>query len=226
MSEDDWARVDGYLASTLRASDAGLDAAKERSTAAGLPAIDVSEVQGKLLMLLCQIAGARSVLEIGTLGGYSATWLARGVQDGGHVLTLELDPHHGQVARTNLDAAGVSDRVDIVVGPAIDTLPTLVDSPHAPFDLVFIDADKPGYPDYLEWALTLSRPGTVIVADNVVRGGRVADDTDEQDATVAVRKTLALLGDDPRIDATAIQTVGTKGWDGFALGVVTSATAS
>jgi len=226
MSEADWARVDGYLASTLGAADAGLDAAKERSVAAGLPAIDISEVQGKFLMLLCQIAGGRSVLEIGTLGGYSATWLARGVQDGGHVLTLELDPHHAQVARGNLDAAGVSDRVDIIVGPAIDTLATLVDSPHAPFDLVFIDADKPGYPDYLEWALKLSRPGTVIVADNVVRGGRVADDTDDQDANVAIRRSLRLLGDDPRIDATAIQTVGTKGWDGFALGVVTSATAS
>ena len=226
MSEADWARVDGYLASTLGASDAGLAAAKDRSAAAGLPAIDVSEVQGKFLMLLCQIAGARSVLEIGTLGGYSATWLARGVQDGGHVLTLELDPHHAEVARANLDAAGVSDRVDVLVGPAIDTLPTLVGSPHAPFDLVFVDADKPGYPQYLEWALKLSRPGTVIVADNVVRGGRVADDTDDQDATIAVRESLGLLGEDPRVDATAIQTVGTKGWDGFALGVVTSPKAS
>lgn len=220
MSEQQWVEVDDHLAAMLVGDDDSLRRGRAASDAAGLPAIDVSMVLGKLLMLLCRSNGARSVLEIGTLGGFSATWLARGVGDTGRVVTLELEPHHAAVARTNLDRAGVGDRVDIRVGPAAESLAALADEGAGPFDLVFIDADKEGYPDYLDWTLRLSRPGTVIVADNVVRGGRIlAPDTDDV-ASRSIGEFLARLAQDPRLDATAVQTVGTKGWDGFALAVV------
>jgi predicted O-methyltransferase YrrM len=212
-----FARVDAYLASALLASDPALDAALAANATAGLPAIDVSPVQGKLLMLLCRLAGARRVLEVGTLGGYSTIWLARGVGTEGSVVTLEISPHHAAVAVDNLVRAGVGDRVEVVVGPAVESLARLT----GPFDVVFLDADKPGNPAYLQEALRLSRPGTLIIGDNVVRAGRVLDADSDDPNVVGTRTFLELLGADSRLDATALQMVGSKGWDGFALAVVT-----
>lgn len=216
-----WEAVDNYLTDTLVGSDDVLGEVLSRNAEAGLPPHDVSPALGKFLMLLCRMTNARSVLEIGTLGGYSTIWLARGLPHDGRVVSLEADPHHASVATANVSRAGLDDRVEVVVGPALDTLPSLVGSSAAPFDLVFIDADKPNNPQYLEWALRLTRPGSVIVGDNVVREGEVADGSSEDERVRGVRRFLELLRDDPRIDATAVQTVGVKGWDGFALGVVT-----
>lgn len=226
MTEDEstrrsWARVDDYLVATLVGGDEAMDAAREAGRAAGLPPIEVAPNQGKLLALLCTLTGARRVLELGTLAGYSALWFARAVGPEGHVTTLELDPAHAAVARENLARAGVGHRVEVVVGPAADSLRALVAAGTEPFDLVFVDADKPSNPHYVETALALSRPGTVIVVDNVVRGGAVADPDDDSPAAVGSREVLALLGSHPRLEATALQTVGSKGWDGFALAVVT-----
>lgn len=226
MTEDEstrrsWARVDDYLVATLVGEDEAMDAAREAGRAAGLPPIEVAPNQGKLLALLCTLTGARRVLELGTLAGYSALWFARAVGPEGHVTTLELDPAHAAVARENLARAGVGHRVEVVVGPAADSLRALVAAGTEPFDLVFVDADKPNNPHYVETALALSRPGTVIVVDNVVRGGAVADPDDDSPAVVGSREVLALLGSHPRLEATALQTVGSKGWDGFALAVVT-----
>lgn len=187
---------------------------------AGLPAIDVSEAQGKFLSLLARSAGARRVLEIGTLGGFSTLWLARGVGPEGWVTTLEYEPRHAEVARANLDRAGVGERVEIRVGAAIDSLPVLADEGPEPYDLVFIDADKVNNSNYVRWALRLSRPGATVVVDNVVRGGGLADDTAADPAVRASRELVELLAAEPRLDATVIQTVGAKGWDGFALAVV------
>lgn len=220
-SDGAWDAVDNYLTDTLVGSDDVLGEVLSRNAEAGLPPHDVSPAQGKFLMLLCRMANARSVLEIGTLGGYSTIWLARGLPDDGQVVSLEANAHHASVATANVSWAGLRDRVDIVVGPALETLPSLVGSSAAPFDLVFIDADKPNNPQYLEWALRLTRPGSVIVGDNVVREGAVADGSSEDERVRGVRRFLELLRDDPRIDATALQTVGMKGWDGFSLGVVT-----
>ncbi len=195
------------------------------SDAAGLPAIQVAANQGKLLSLLVRVSGARRVLEVGTLGGYSTIWMARGLPADGALVTLELEERNAAVARANVDRAGLGDRVDIRVGPAADTLTSMVLEGTEPFDFVFLDADKRGYPVYLERALELSHPGTVIVADNVVRGGAVVEvDTTDQDA-IGVQRFLADAGADPRLDGTAVQTVGTKGHDGFALLVVTDTTA-
>ena len=217
MGNDLWNAIDDHLTTTLLPDDPALDAALADSDAGGLPAIQVAANQGKLLSLLVRIAGARRVLEIGTLGGYSTIWLARGLPTDGRVVTLELDEHHAEVARTNVDRAGVGTIIEIEVGPAADTLTAMVDAGTEPFDFVFIDADKGGYPVYLERSLELSHPGTVIVGDNVVRGGAVID-TDTSDANaIGARRFLELAGSDPRIDATAVQTVGTKGHDGFAL---------
>ncbi|TQF67001.1 O-methyltransferase [Rhodococcus spelaei] len=217
--QPDAAAVDDYLVGRLVGPDPALDAALAANHAAGLPHIDVAPNQGKLLALLARMCGARRVLEIGTLGGYSTIWLARAVGEWGAVVTLEFSPRHAEVARANLDNAGVGARVEVLVGPALDTLPALVDG--GPFDLVFIDADKENNPAYVRWALRLARPGTVVVVDNVVRGGAVADPETTNAQARANREMLDLIAAEPRLDATALQTVGSKGWDGFAIALVT-----
>ena len=216
---DDWAANDSYLAELLVGDDPALTATLEANAAAGLPPIDVAPVQGKLLHLLARIRGARRILEIGTLGGYSTIWLARAVGDDGRVVTLEYEPRHAEVARANLDRAGVGERVDVRVGAALDLLPSLTDE--APFDLVFVDADKENNPHYVRWALRLGRPGTVIVVDNVIRGGSVTNADLDDERVRGAREVLELMRAEPRLDATALQTVGAKGWDGFALAVMT-----
>ncbi|HEX7321706.1 MAG TPA: O-methyltransferase [Mycobacterium sp.] len=207
--------VDVFLDELLVGEDPALTAAIEASDAAGLPAIAVSAQQGKFLNLVVKATRAKRVLELGTLGGYSTIWLARAVGPDGSVVTLEYEPKHAEVARANLDRAGVGDRVHVIVGAALDTLPTLRGEP---FDLVFIDADKENNAAYVEWAVRLARPGSVIVVDNVIRDGRVLAPDDG--AAEGTRRSLDLLGEHPRLDAAAIQTVGVKGWDGFALAVV------
>ena len=215
-----WAAVDEYLIGLFVGRDEALTSALQANAAAGLPGIDVAPNQGKLLMLIARLSGARSVLELGTLGGYSTIWLARGLPEDGRVVTLEAVPEHAEVARANVDRAGVGGRVDIRVGAALDTLPKLESEQAGPFDLVFIDADKENYPHYLEWALKLTRPGSVIIGDNVVRKGHVVDDGSDDENVRATRSFLELASTDPRLDATAVQTVGSKGWDGFLLAVV------
>ncbi len=222
MSQDRWTAVDSYISDLLVRPDQALDAALEGSDAARLPAIQVAANQGKLLHLLARLQGARSILEIGTLGGYSAIWLARALPADGRLTTLELDPRHAEVARANIARAGLAERVDIRVGPASETLARLASQGAGPFDLVFIDADKEGYPDYLGWALRLTRPGSLIVADNVVRDGAVIDPASDDPRVQAVRRFLEVLAAEPRLDATVIQTVGSKGYDGLAFALVTS----
>jgi predicted O-methyltransferase YrrM len=212
MSEAAWSAMDDYIGEVLLGPDTALERALAESRAAGLPDIAVSPAQGKMLMLLAQMQGARRILEIGTLGGYSAIWLARALPTDGELVTLEYEPRHAEVARRNLAAAGFAGRAKVSVGAAIDLLPTL----RGPFDFVFVDADKASYPAYLEWSVKLSRPGGVIVLDNMVRAGRVLDPMGEPNAEGA-RRTYAAIAADPRLDATAIQTVGAKGWDGFCL---------
>jgi len=211
-----WAAVDSYFTERLSSEDDALRAALSNNAANGLPRIDVSAPQGKMLALFARMVGARRILEIGTLGGYSSIWMARALPDGGTLATIEFDPHHAAVARDNIARAGLSDRVTVHVGAALEVLPTLA----GPFDLIFIDADKPNNPHYLRWALRLSRPGSVIVGDNVVRGGAVADAASSDPNVLGARAMIDLMADEPRLDATAIQTVGEKGWDGFALAVV------
>ncbi|MBO1333111.1 O-methyltransferase [Streptomyces sp. VRA16 Mangrove soil] len=208
--------VDAYLGSLLAPADDALAAALADSDAAGLPGINVSAVNGKLLHLIARVQGARSVLEIGTLGGYSTIWLARALPADGSLITLEYSPKHAEVARANLSRAGLDKTVEVRVGAALDSLPRLVDEGRD-FDLVFIDADKKNNPNYLEWALRLTHPGSVIVVDNVVRGGRVADPENTDEDVIGTRAALQLLADHPKLDATALQTVGSKGYDGFAL---------
>ncbi|RVD22967.1 O-methyltransferase [Mesorhizobium sp. M4B.F.Ca.ET.017.02.2.1] len=220
MSKKTWTAVDDYIVSSLFAADPVLDAVLAANRDQGLPAIDVSAAQGKLLSLLVRIRGARRVLEIGTLGGYSTIWMARGLPVDGKVVTLELDPHHARVARSNFERAGVSDRIDLRIGPALQSLAALSGENAGPFDLVFIDADKPNNPNYLDWAMKLSRPGTVIVCDNVIRDGAVVDE-DGGDANVeGARAAFSFIGGERRLDGTAIQTVGAKGYDGFAIAIV------
>ena len=220
MASERWTAVDRYLTELLVPSDPALDATLQANTAAGLPPHDVSPTQGKLLHLLARLQRARTILEIGTLGGYSTIWLARALPPGGRLTTLEADRRHAEVARANLARAGVADVVDLRVGPALESLPQLVTG--APFDLIFIDADKPSNPDYLAWALRLSRRGSLIVADNVVRDGAVVDERSTDPSVRGVRDMLALMGAEPRLVATAIQTVGAKGYDGFAIALVTA----
>lgn len=215
-----WAEVDDYLVETVIGADPDLAAALGANAAAELPPIDVSPPQGKFLNLLARIVGAVRVLEIGTLGGYSTIWLARAVGESGRVVTLEYEPKHAAVARENLDRAGVGSQVDIRIGAALDTLPGVEADGMGPFDLVFIDADKVNNSNYVRWALRMSRPGTVIVVDNVVRGGAVSNPDLDDEAVRASREVLGLLAAEPRVDATALQTVGSKGWDGFALALV------
>ena len=210
-----WTRVDSYFGDLLAPSDESLDAALKANRKAGLPAIDVSRLQGKFLDILVRICGARRILEIGTLGGYSTIWFARALPEGGRIVTLEFDPRHAEVARANLQNAGVLDRVDLRVGRALDSLPVLAASGEAPFDLIFIDADKQSNAEYLEWALKLSRPGTVIVTDNVVRDGKVADAKSIDPDIVGTRRFAETLAAEPRLSATVLQTVGKKGYDGF-----------
>lgn len=218
MTTADWADVDRYLVETLVGDE---DSGTLRANAeAGLPAIDVSPPQGKFLYLLGKSVRARRVLEIGTLGGYSTTWLARAVGKSGRVVTLEFEPLHAEVARENLDRAGVGDRVEIRVGAALDSLPELEAERPEPFDLVFIDADKVNNANYVRWALRLTRPGSVIVVDNVVRNGGIADAESPDAAVRASREAIEFIAAEPRLDGTVVQTVGGKGWDGFAYAVV------
>lgn len=214
-----WDAVDAYLADTLVGHDSALEQAVADQTAADMPAIEVAPLNGKLLHLLATAIGARRVLEVGTLGGYSTIWLARALPDGGRVVTIEAEPAHADVARTSIDRAGVGERVEILVGRGVDVLPTLEGTD--PFDLVFIDADKESNTLYLDWAARLARPGAVVIVDNVVRSGRVADPAASDSQVEGVRAGLGMLADDPRFEATALQTLDAKGWDGIALAVIT-----
>jgi predicted O-methyltransferase YrrM len=223
MTQEQWTSVDAYISGLLVPSDPALDAALASSTAAGLPAINVAPNQGKLLHLLARIHGARSILEVGTLGGYSTIWLARALPPGGKVVTLESDPKHAEVARANLARADLGGMVDVRVGRALDTLPQIAREGLGPFDLFFIDADKANIPNYFKWALDLSRPGSVIIVDNVVRGGAVLDGASTDPNVQGVRRFNELVAAERRVSATAIQTVGSKGYDGFAIALVTSA---
>jgi predicted O-methyltransferase YrrM len=221
---DAWRRVDTYLTDLLVGHDADLEQTVAAQAAAGLPAIEVAPVNGKFLHLLARIAGARRVLEIGTLGGYSTTWMARGIPADGTVVTIEAEPANAAVARANLDRAGVGSKVEILVGRAADVLPTLDGG--EPFDLVFIDADKESNTIYLDWAARLGRPGTVVVVDNIGRGGEVANPASTASHVIGTQRGLEMLARDPRFDATALQTLDLKGWDGVALALVTDATAA
>jgi predicted O-methyltransferase YrrM len=220
MPDTPWTAVDRYISECLVGADPALDAALAASTAAGLPAINVTPNQGKFLHLLARIQGARSILEIGTLGGYSTIWLARALPAGGRVVTLESDAKHAGIARSNFEGAGLAGMVDLRVGRALDTLPRLAEEGLGPFDFVFIDADKAGIPEYFEWALRLSRPGSVILVDNVVRNGAVIDASSEDPSVRGVRRFNEILSGDRRVSATTLQTVGSKGYDGFTLAVV------
>ncbi|MFH8250510.1 O-methyltransferase [Microbacterium sp. B2969] len=215
---DAWQRLDAYFAQTLVGHDPALDAAVADQNDAGLPPIEVAPVNGKLLHLLARMSHARRVLEIGTLGAYSTIWLARGIPDDGRVVTIEAEPRNARIARANLDRAGVGDKVEILLGRAADVLPTLEGGES--FDLVFIDADKESNTIYLDWAARLGHPGTVVVVDNVGRGGRVADPAAMEPQVIGTQRGLELLGRDPRFDATAIQTLDAKGWDGVAIALV------
>jgi predicted O-methyltransferase YrrM len=212
-----WDDVDDYFTTQLSPQDDVLDAALRDSEAAGLPSIAITAPQGKLLQLLAQIQGARNILELGTLGGYSTIWLARALPADGRLVSLEYDPRHAEVATRNLARAGLEKVVEVRVGPALESLPKLADENPAPFDLVFIDADKANNPHYVEWALKLTREGSLIIVDNVVRGGRVADAGSTAPDVRGTRTAIELIGGHPRLSGTAIQTVGGKGYDGFAL---------
>jgi predicted O-methyltransferase YrrM len=220
MSHEIWTAVDDYLTDTIVRPDSALAAALEASNEAGLPAIQVSAPQGKLLHLLARLTGARAILEVGTLGGYSTIWLGRALAPGGRLITLELEPKHADVARSNLARAGLADKVEVRVGPAIDSLAELDAAGAGPFDLFFIDADKPSNPDYFAWAVEHSRPGSLIVVDNVIRDGKVVDDRSNDPSVEGVRELNRLISTDERVSATAIQTVGVKGYDGFVAAVV------
>lgn len=220
MSDPRWIAVDDYIVGHLLGDDPVQAATLAANAAAGLPGIDVSATQGKMLHLFARMAGAKRILEVGTLGGYSTIWLARALPDGGKLVTLELDPHHADVARANVARAGFADRVDIRVGAAIETLGAMIAAGEPPFDLVFIDADKPGNVAYLNAALALSRPGTTIVVDNVVREGGILDSSGEDDGIEGSRRLFEAVAAEPRLAATAVQTVGAKKWDGFLLAVV------
>jgi predicted O-methyltransferase YrrM len=220
MNQERWTAVDRYISEKVVAPDAALEAALKANAAAELPSIDVAPNQGKLLHLFVKMMGAKRVLEIGTLGGYSTIWMARALPEGGRLVTLELNPKHAEVARGNLERAGMAERVDIRVGAAIESLAKLWEENAVAFDLIFIDADKQSIPEYLEWAMRLARPGTVILTDNVIRDGAVVDAESADTAVQGVRRMFDLLAAEPRLTATAIQTVGSKGYDGFAMAIV------
>lgn len=222
MSNTSYTAVDAYIDDLFGPADPVLVATQERAAGAGLPDISVSAAQGRLLHVLALACGARSILEIGTLGGYSTIWLASALPADGRMVTLEYDQRHADVARANLARAGLADRVEVRVGPALDTLPRLALERHGPFDLTFIDADKENNPQYFRWALQLSGKGSLIIVDNVVRGGKVADPYSDDPDVVGTRKLIDALAAEPRVSATAIQTVGSKSYDGFAIALVVS----
>ncbi|HEX3510540.1 MAG TPA: O-methyltransferase [Solirubrobacteraceae bacterium] len=225
MSYSLWQEVDEYVEEQLIGPDAALDDALRASIAAGLPPIAVSPAQGKMLGLLARIHGARRILEIGTLGGYSTIWLGRALPAGGHLVTLELEPHYAAVAAENVERAGLADLVEVIVGPALASLDELIERGAEPFDLVFIDADKAATPDYFERSLRLVVPGAVVVSDNVVRGGALADAASDEPGALGMRRFHELLAEARTagtVEATTIQTVGVKGHDGFTLAVVAS----
>jgi predicted O-methyltransferase YrrM len=217
---DIWTKVDSFFTHALISADQALDEAMAANREADLPAIDVTPLQGKFLELMIRATGARRVLEIGTLGGYSTIWLARAAGPGGQVVTLELDSHHAEIAQRNLDNAGVADRVELRIGPASESLAALIAEKSPPFDFIFIDADKAGYPDYIQFSLKLSRPGTLIIADNVVRDGKVIDPDSPDPNIQGVRQFTKLVAGEPRLTTTVLQTVGSKGYDGFAIAIV------
>ncbi len=218
MTQDEkWLAIDDYIVETFLGDDPALEGALAASDAAGLPRIQVASLQGKFLMMLARALQARNILEVGTLGGYSSIWLARGLSDGGRVTTLELDPGHAEVARRNFGNAGLGDRIDVRVGPALETMAALHAEGAGPFDLVFIDADKPRTPDYFEWAVKLGRAGTLIVVDNVVREGAILAAQSDNKHVKGLRAFYARAAADPRVTATAFQTVGHKGHDGLAI---------
>lgn len=217
-----WIDVDRYFSRALVKPDRALDAALKSNRKAGLPAIDITALQGRFLEVLVRAAGARRILEIGTLGGYSTLWLARAVPDNGLVVTLELEAKHAAIAQRNFEQAGLSRRVELRIGPARESLAALVEGSADPFDFIFIDADKAGYPDYLQWSLKLSHPGTLIIADNVVRDGKVVDAKNLEADIKGIRRFAKLVAAEPRLRATVLQTVGSKGYDGFAIAIVLS----
>lgn len=217
-----WTAVDRYFSDGLIPKDDALEAVLAATQAAGIPAINIEPNQGMLLQILARMCGARSILEIGTLGGYSTIWLGRALPPDGRLVTLEYEPRHAEVARANIARAGLDGIVEVRVGRAVETLPMLEAEGAGPFDLIFIDADKPSNPDYFAWALRLSRPGGVIVIDNVVRDGRVVEAASGASDVLGVRRMIELIAAEPRVSATAIQTVGAKGYDGFAIAIVNS----
>jgi predicted O-methyltransferase YrrM len=220
MTQKQWTAFDNYIAKLFLPRDPALSAALEASAAAGLPSIQVSAAQGKMLHLLARTNGASRILEIGTLGAYSTIWLARALPPGGNLITLEADPKHAEIARANIARAGLADTVELRLGRAQETLPQLLAEKQGPFDLIFIDADKPGYAVYLDWCLKLARPGTLVIADNVVRKGKVAEASGGDADVKGIRAFNKRLAAEKRVSATIIQTVGSKGYDGFAMAVV------
>lgn len=222
MGQQLWSAIDDYIAGHLVPNDAALDGALAASDAAGLPAINVAPTQGKLLMMLAMLRGATRILEIGTLGGYSTIWLARALPADGRLVTLEYEPRHAEVARSNIASAGFADRVDIRVGAARETLATMAQEGVEPFDLIFIDADKPNNPHYIAWALKFATVGTLIIVDNVIRDGAIVDALNDDPRVGGARSVFEIFGAEPRVTATALQTVGSKGYDGFAMALVTS----
>ncbi|TDV41743.1 O-methyltransferase [Actinophytocola oryzae] len=216
MTQNVWSEVDDYISGLLVGQDEALDGALRRSDEAGLPEINVAPNQGKLLNLLARVHGARRILEFGTLAGYSTIWLARALPADGELITLEADPHHAEVARANIAAAGLADRVEVKVGKALDTLPDI----DGVFDLFFVDADKVNNPTYFRWALDHSRPGSVIIVDNVIREGRVIEADSTDPSVLGTRELGSVIAGEPRVSATMVQTVGSKGYDGFALVLV------
>jgi predicted O-methyltransferase YrrM len=222
VAQEQWTAVDRYLTDLLVPSDPALEAALQASTAAGLPPINVTPNLGKFLQLLAQVQGARNILEVGTLAGYSTIWLARALPPDGRLITLEVDPKHAETARSNIARAGLTNVVELRLGPALETLPQIAAEGRGPFDLIFIDADKPSNAEYFAWALKLSRRGSLIIVDNVVRNGAVIDAASTDAAVQGVRRFNEVLAAEARVSATAIQTVGSKGYDGFAVALVTA----
>jgi predicted O-methyltransferase YrrM len=220
MSIEQWTAVDDYISDLFIPPDDALDGALKAAVDAGLPAIQVAPNQGKFLSILAQSVGAKKILEIGTLGAYSTIWMARALPPGGKLITLEFDPKHAEVARKNITRAGLDQTIEVRIGRAIDLLPQVAEEGLGPFDLIFIDADKPSNWDYFEWALKLSRPGTVIIVDNVVRDGNVVDAHSQDSSVKGVRHFNEKVANEPRVNLTAIQTVGSKGYDGFAIAYV------
>jgi predicted O-methyltransferase YrrM len=223
VDESLWTAVDRYFSDLLSPNDPVLEAALKASAAAGLPEIQVAPNQGKLLNMLATVRGARSILEIGTLGGYSTIWLARALPADGRLISLEFDPKHAEVARANVARAGLAGIVEIRLGPALESLPKIAAENRGPFDLVFIDADKENIPGYFTWSLKLTRPGSLIIVDNVVRGGAVIEAKSEDPSVQGVRTFLSMLAAEKRVTGAAVQTVGVKGYDGLAIALVTGA---